>query len=329
MINILLDNYAPLKRIDKYKLRLKSKPRITLGLQKSISVKNKLLTNFINAKHTVLKNEIHIEYKNYRNLLSILMKKSKQVCYKKYFETKWNNVKNTLKGIKSLISLKSVTSSAPTVLFRDNGNTIITNFYNIVNTINNYCASIDETTKNNIKYPHKHFSDYLKEEYDCKIFLNFNATDRFVQPFFETGVFPSIPKTANVVPVFKKVSKLDNSKYCPISLLSNIEKILEQLMYKGLHTFLNNNNIIYNLQFGFRQHCSTSHALINITENITKALDDGSIGCRVFVDLQKAVDTGDHQILLAKLDHYGICGVSNDSFKSYLSNCNQYVSKNG
>ena len=100
-------------------------------------------------------------------------------------------------------------------------------------------------------------------------------------------------------------------------------------MYKGLYTFLNNNNIIYNLQFGFRQHCSTSHALINITENITKALDDGSIGCRVFVDLQKAVDTGDHQILLAKLDHYGICGVSNDSFKSYLLNCNQYVSKNG
>ena len=100
-------------------------------------------------------------------------------------------------------------------------------------------------------------------------------------------------------------------------------------MYRRLYTFLNNKNIIYDLQFGFRQQYSPSHALINITENIRKVLDGGNIGCGVFVDLQKAVDTVDHQILLAKLNHYGICGVSNDWFKSYLSNRNQYVSING
>ena len=144
-----------------------------------------------------------------------------------------------------------------------------------------------------------------------------------------TGVFPYVLKTAKVVPVFKKDSKLNYSNYRPISLLSNIEKILEKLMHKILYTFLNNNNIIYNLQFGFRQQYSTSHALINITEIIRKALDDGNIGCRVFVDLQKAFDTVDHQILLAKLSHYGIRGVSNDWFKSYLSNRSQYVSING
>ena len=143
-----------------------------------------------------------------------------------------------------------------------------------------------------------------------------------------TAVFPSVIKTAKVVPVFKKDSKLDYSNYHPVSLLSNIEKILEKLMYKRLYTFLNNSNIIYNLQFGFRQQYSTSHALINITKNIRKGLDDGNIGCGVSVDLQKAFDTVDHQILLAKLNHYGICGVSNDWFKSYLSNHNQYVSTN-
>ena len=77
-IIILLNTYALLKRTDKYKLRSKSKPWITLGLQRSISVKNKLLTEFINAKHPTLKEETHIEYKSYRNLLSTLMKKSKQ-----------------------------------------------------------------------------------------------------------------------------------------------------------------------------------------------------------------------------------------------------------
>ena len=96
-----------------------------------------------------------------------------------------------------------------------------------------------------------------------------------------------------------------------------------------MYTFLNSNNIIYNFQFGFRQQCSTSHVLVNITENIRKALDSGNIVCGVFVALQKAFDTIDHQILLAKLNQYGIRGVSNNWFKSYLSNWNRYVSIDG
>ena len=99
---------------------------------------------------------------------------------------------------------------------------------------------------------------------------------------FMTGVFPSVLKTAKIVPVFKKDSRFDYSNYHPISLLSNTEKILEKLMCKRLYTFLNK-NIIYNQQFGFRQQYSTYHALNNITEKIRKALDDGNIGCGIFV----------------------------------------------
>ena len=62
-----------------------------------------------------------------------------------------------------------------------------------------------------------------------------------------------------------------------------------------MYTFLSNNNIIYNWKIGFRQDYSTFHALINITENIRKALDDGNIGCRFFVDFQKPFDNVDHQ----------------------------------
>ena len=119
-----------------------------------------------------------------------------------------------------------------------------------------------------------------------------------------TGVFPSLLKTAKVVPVFKTDSKLNYSNYLSISLLSNEQKILEKPMCKRLFTFFNSDNIIYNLQFGFRQQFSTSHALINITENIRKALDSESIGCRVFVDLQNVFDTAGHQILLTKLNQY-------------------------
>ena len=67
-------------------------------------------------------------------------------------------------------------------------------------------------------------------------------------------------------------------------------------MYKRFYTFLNNSNSIYNLQFGFRQHYSTSHDLSNITENIRKALDDGNVGCGVFVNLLKTFNTVGHQI---------------------------------
>ena len=66
---MLLGTYAPLKKVKKYKLKFKSKPWIILGLQKSISVKNKLLANFINKKDPILKEEFHTNYKKYRNVL--------------------------------------------------------------------------------------------------------------------------------------------------------------------------------------------------------------------------------------------------------------------
>ena len=144
-INMLLDTYAPLKRINKYTMKFKFKPWKTL--QKSVSVKNKLLKNFINKKDPILKEEFHTNYKKYRNLLSTLMKKSKQAYYDKYFERNWNNIRNTWKGIKSFISLKTVASNVPTVLSLDNGDTA-TSPYDIANTLNNYFASIAETTKN-------------------------------------------------------------------------------------------------------------------------------------------------------------------------------------
>lgn len=82
--------------------------------------------------------------------------------------------------------------------------------------------------------------------------------------------------------------------------------------------------ILFNLDFG-KKH-STNHSLIDITETIRQALDNKQIACGVFVDLQKAFDTVNHDILIGKLDHYGIRGTANDWFSSYLKDRTQFVS---
>ena len=103
-------------------------------------------------------------------------------------------------------------------------------------------------------------------------------------------------------------------------MLSNISKLLEKLMYVRLYRFLNIFNCLSDLQFGFRAKHSTSHALISITEKIREALDTGNFACGIFVDLQKAFDTVDHDILVSKLEHYGARSIAQSWFSSYLKN---------
>ena len=101
-------------------------------------------------------------------------------------------------------------------------------------------------------------------------------------------------------------------------------------MYNNrIYKFFSDNNLIYSLQFGFRQKYSTVHTLTSLTESIRKNLDEGNIGCGIFVDLQKAFDTVEHDILLSKREHYGVPGLAKEWFKSYLSNRKQHVSIGG
>ena len=119
------------------------------------------------------------------------------------------------------------------------------------------------------------------------------------------------------------------SNYRPISLLSNIDKIFEKILYKRLQSFLSKHKILFSQQFGFRKSYSTSHAVLSITQKIYDALESGKFAYAVFVDLQKAFDTVDHSILLSKLEHYGIRGLPLSLFKSYLSGRTQFVSVSG
>ena len=297
-------------------------------------------------------------------MLSTILKQSKTNYYNHYFETNWNSIKNTWKGLKSILNIKNISAKIPKTLNVDG--TTISNPMEISDIFNNYFSSIATKRKLNISFSHKHFSDFPKNRSNISFFvsptdkteiedvissldsnrsvgpnsiptkiLKFRKDDISSQlseiftTSFSSGVFPSILKTAKVIPVHKKDSKLDFSNYRPISLLSNIEKFLERLMYNRMYKFFSDNNLIYSLQFGFRQKYSTVHALISLTENVIKNLDEGNIGCSIFVDLQKAFDTVEHDILLSKLEHYGIRGLANEWFKSYLSNRKHYVSING
>ena len=119
-MNRILDKHAPSGRLSKYKLKFKTKSWITMALQKSISIKDKLYSDYINKKDLSQKTELHFKYKSYRTMLSTLMKKSVQNCFTKFFENNLKNLKNAWKDIKSIISIKKSFSNSPRLLFKMN-----------------------------------------------------------------------------------------------------------------------------------------------------------------------------------------------------------------
>ena len=135
-------------------------------------------------------------------------------------------------------------------------------------------------------------------------------------------------KLAKVIPLFKKGCSVTASNYRPISLLSVFSKITEKVMYKRLYNFLEKHSILYSFQFGFRESHSINHALVSMTETIKNSLDNRKFGHRIFLYLQKALDTVKHSIFLMKLENYGIRGPALEWFKSYLSGRKQYVAVN-
>ena len=231
--------------------------------------------------------------------------------------------------------MKYPISTVPSTIIEDNISFIsLTNPKDIADAFSNYFSNVATGIKSLIKYSRNKFFDFLPQININTFFIN--PTDKteiknilsldplrsigpnsiptkilkllsndistqFAELFnlsFSEGVFPSILKTCKVIPIYKKDSQLNCSNYRPISLLSNIDKILERIMYNRLYKFLETNNLIYSLQFGFRQRHSTSHAFIHLTDKIKEQLDKENFACGIFVDFQKAFDTVDHEILI-------------------------------
>ena len=169
-MNTILDIHAPYKKVSKYKLRFKLKSWITPALQKSISVKNSLLKKFINCNDSQTKEHQSIGIKNIEIFYSPFWKEANY--YNHYFDINSNNIRNTWKGIKSILSIKPYPSDIPKIL--NTNDSTITNPVEIANVFNNYFSCIPSQTNVNIKYSHKHFSDFLKNRAQNSFFLSPN-----------------------------------------------------------------------------------------------------------------------------------------------------------
>ena len=254
-------------------------------------------------------------------------------------------MKTVRKTVKEIINVKNSNDVPINSLLI--GETITTNAKFIANHFNTFFTSVAAKLNEKIVKAKKPFSHYLGQTTDETIFLSpttpadiesltncikpskaigpnsiptkilkefkcelLEPLSEMINVSFKKGIFPGFLKVANVIPIHKKGEKLDPNNYRHISLLSNINKLYEKAMHIRLTNFLRKNKVLFSYQFGFRNNHSTDHALISLTEMTRNALDNDNFACGVFIDLQKAFDTVIHDILLSKLNHYGIRGVA-------------------
>ena len=143
------------------------------------------------------------------------------------------------------------------------------------------------------------------------------------------GIYPEKFKTSRIIPIFKSGDHLSTDNYRPISLVSSFAKLLDKIVAIKLTNHLELNQLLYKYQFGFQKKLSTEHNLLHLTNFVSNSLNDGKYCIGIFLDLKKAFDVVSHEILINKLEKFGIKGVSLEWFKSYLKNRKQRVDING
>ena len=364
-IEEILDLLAPYRKMTQKEIKLEQMPWITRGVLISMGIRDNYYKRLKVEKDPDIKTQFTVLYKRYRNMILQLLRQSKKNYYASYFLRNQSNAKKTWDGIRNLINVSKKKSSSPTKLIYKNEEKVSN--VDMAEALNDFFVNIGSSIETKIPKPKQNFSSYLKNPNNKSIFLSpctpneissiiikdmnpskssgpnsistnlliefselvVNPLSRIINMSLTEGVFPSLNKEANVCPIHKKNEKTKCDNYRPISLLPNISKIFERVIYTRLDNFLTSSEIIYKLQFGFRKQYSTNHALLGIVEQIRNALDKKMFTCGVFIDLEKAFDTVNHQILLAKLEHYGIRGVANKWLSSYLSDRYQKVSLNG
>ena len=248
----------------------------------SIKAKNRLYQKFSQSKDEAIKTDSHNKFKNYRNHLNKITRLSKANHYRNFFEENKKNMLKTRNGIKQVINIDK--KSTQKINCITNENLYIHDAKQMAKMFNNHFSQVGQKLEKSIRPTNKKYDDYLNERVEnsfitepanndevlsvIKQFKNGKATGpnrlntilmrkcakEIGEPLallfnmsFSNGIF-----LANIIPIHKKDDKTLVNNYRPTSLISNIDKIMEKLIYQQLYLFLEHNNIIYHNQFGFQ-----------------------------------------------------------------------------
>ena len=327
----------------------KNKPWFTEALKKSLSKKNKLLHKWL--KHKTPINEQ--KYKKHRNRHNNNINLAKENYEKKFFADDTTN-KILWAKICNLSSLNKNNNNVEKLKIK---NKLITQNQEIANEMNKYFANIGQNLSNKIINENDEtVMQYMPPKLDRDIHLVPVTTDqikKIIQNFqsknsaghdlisqkllkniineisdclsklinrsIEEQTYPDILKISKIIPVHKTNCKDEVCNYRPISLLSSFNKVFETKIKQDLVHFLETNNVFFKLQYGFRKYHNTIQMLTNIHDEIINNMLNKQKTLGIFLDLKKAFDSIDIDILIDKLSYYGINGPYQHLISSYLT----------
>ena len=345
------DNNFPIKSFS-IKDKHVGKPYITSGIINSIKHRNKLQRLY--AKWPL---SYEATFKKYRNMLTAVIRVAKEKYYKSKLTHQSGDIRKTWETINHLMG-KNKSKLPSSMEFNDK---TISDNSKIAEEFNNYFSNIASKLASEISPPTVPFDSFLPEPVPFSFFLRpttelevsnvikdlkftspgyddinikvIKECSNEISPFlnffinrcFSEGCFPKQLQVAKIIPIFKKGERYKHDNYRPISVLPCFSKIIEKIFVVRLTDYFTKFSLFTECQYGFRPKYSTDLAIHKLCQSIYDILDNKCNQINVFCDLSKAFDTISHNILLHKLNTYGIRGKANDFIKSYLSFRKQFT----